>query len=212
MSIEGHLSGGLSGYSVDATSNNALRVTVVPTPGKDIIKGDIQAVRTYIGLLTDSSGSSDMAVDGSSTAVEFKASASTTEIRWISELRLVFNSTSMNIDNIESRRFGAAAAAPGLTNGLLLQSCQGGVCIDIFVSPVQTIADFERYVSTASRGIVCRVDAVAAGTDFFMATIAFQEPVGLYPRTDDYISITVQDDLSAIDLFESQVAGWRQIL
>jgi len=212
MGIDVSIRGGPHGHSLDVLPNNALRVSLTPTPASDVRKADVQNRRAFTALLADSSGSTDLTVDGSSTAVEFTVGSSPTEIRWINEVRLIFHDSQMNITNAESRRFGSAAASPGLPNGLLLQSCQDGDCADLFLSGVQSIGDFQRYAALPSRGIVSDVGAITSSIDFLMIAVCLPVPLGLYPGTIDDLTVTVQDDLSNLTLFEVQASGWREIL
>ena len=128
------------------TNSNALKVTVVSQPvGDRIDGGDFGELTDRIVLyeqLTTESGVSDLDVDGSVTAVDFEIRASNSELKVISEIRLVFNDQQMSIGSSEGARFGTAAAAPGLPNGVDLFSTQAGIETRIFVTPVKQIVEF----------------------------------------------------------------------
>ncbi len=189
----------------------AARVTVAhvdPTPA------EASRVRLFSAFLTTAAGSQDMTVDGSTTAQLFRVTADTAadpKLRAIHSIRLTIHDSQMKIDSNEIRRFGSAAAAPGLTNGLKLSVSQGGTITELFADPVQSVSDFYRYSGgpsvAAAAAIHNVVDGVAAGTDIVYVQIEIPAPVLLYPGSLDYVGITVQDDLTTITLLEAQALG-----
>lgn len=178
----------------------------------DLSSEQVAQRKSFSSQLTDSAGSESLAVDGSTTAVRFSVEAAQDRIIWVHEVRLIIHSTQANITNVEARRFGAAASSPGLTNGFQLIACQRNVETELFLAPVTTIGGFERYAASTGRGIVNNLDAIAAGTDFLMVTVPMIAPIGLFPGSGDLIYIDIQDDLTALALFEVDVFGVQEIV
>jgi len=212
--IEVHLgNGGGSGTLADVTSNGALCTSVVPVPGKDVKASNAQAIKNLSGKFVNASDSASMNVDGSSIAVEFSIGSNTTHIRTIKEVRLLFHSTQMDITSNEARRFGAAAASPGLTNGLTLHTDQTGVTTNIFIDPVQVIGEFYNYAAGGlNTAIINDKDAVAASTDLLLIIIKLAAPVVLMAGSTDKVAVTVQDDLQALAKFEAYYYGTQQVI
>ena len=199
-------------------SGRGVRVTseghVVTTDWQDVAARDAKAsevsrIRQTTGLLTTAAGSSDMTVDGSSTAVEFTLGASSTDLCRISEFRMVFHDSQMVITSNESRRFGSAASSPGLTNGLTLNVEQAGITANLFANPVVAIGNFYRYArSWGGSGIVNDAAAISASVDYLGVTLYLPfAPIVLFPGSQDRIVLTVQDDLTSLTLFEVQYYG-----
>lgn len=179
---------------------------------------EVAQVKVFAAFFTDSAGSQDLTIDGATTPTEFQIRADTAEapqLREVIEVRFVLQATNMNINGIESRRFGPTVA-PGLTNGLRFFAFQNGITTELFTTPVTNIGEFYRYSggdgAAVADGLVNLVDAVAVGTDLLVVQYILPAPVKLYPGSIDCICVMVQDDLSAAGfaLFEVQGTG-RQV-
>ena len=197
---------GLNGASV---VDGALVVTGVL---RATSQAEAQRVKVLTGLLSTPGGVTAMAVDGSTTPVEFSLNATSDTVLRILEMRLVFHATTMDIIGVESRRFGPATAAKTpLPNGLELRVTQEGVTTQLFLTPVKVIGEFYRYSGSASggisSGIVSDKDAVDAGIDLLVVQIVMPTSLALYPGTIDNITLIVNDDLTSLDLFETQFYG-----
>lgn len=209
MGVDSHIVDPVTGTALALTHKGHVQVEIHPPTPEDLTKGEVHQKRSLVSLLATSAGSTDLAVDGSG-GITYKVTATDNALRWIAQVRLVIHSTQANIANVESRRFGAAASSPGLTNGITFTSKQGGTETDFFTTAVKNIGDFERYADPTGRGIVSNVDAVAAGTDLLVVTITLPVPVGLFPGSLDCVCLTINDDLSALDLFEAVAMGWQE--
>lgn len=218
MSVDAKIVGGPTEQAAVVGSDGALRVASLRPPSADRTRLNVEQVKQFVAFLKNSSGSQDMTVDGSSTVAEFYVEAENDRIKWIEELRLVFHDTNMKLDGTESRRFGSAAASPGLTNGLRLRAEQGGVVTDYFADPVQSIGEFYRYSggpgfgSGVGTGIINDVDGIAAGTDLLIIRVGFRASVGLFPGSIDRVLVQVRDDLTSLTLFECQAYGTQELL
>jgi|TARA_R110000787_G_scaffold79047_1_gene172831 hypothetical protein len=159
-------------------------------------------------LLTNS-GSGDMTVDGSSTAVEFTLSAPSRVTYYVDMLVLTIHSTSMDLSRpTDHRVFGAAGLLP---NGLKVTETHGSPIVDveIFPSPVLRLADFFRYSTWSGAGIQMsgHAGAIAAGTDLLSVTISWPDPLLVRANGEDKLTVTVQDDLSGLVLAEAHAVG-----
>jgi len=194
-------------------SNGAVKVSHADVSSFERSISELTRNKVLTELFSDSSGSTDLNVDGSAVTQIFSIDSEVGKIKYICSLRLIFNDTFMKIDNSESRRFGSAATSPGLTNGLTLTVSQGGIITEVFTSPVKAIGDFYRYAGgqgTPSAGIVNDEGSIGPNIDFLMAAIEFPKPVVLPAGVIDNISIKVQDDLTSIDLFEVIASGFQE--
>jgi len=201
------------GESADVR-DNALVVTVKGTTLANMPRSEAERVKLFTALLKTAAGSADLTVDGSSTPVHFDLNAHATDMRTITEVRLVLHSTNMDLDSAQqSRRFGPVTS-PGLPNGLQLLAIQNGTETDAFLTPVQIIGHFWRTAGgpnmPAGAAITNVTDAIASGTDFLMVQMIPSVPIVLYPGSTDKIRLTVQDDLTGLVLFEVQAYGTRE--
>lgn len=218
MSVDAKIIGGPTERAAVVGSDGALRVASLRPPAADRTRLNVEQVKQLVAFLKNSSGSQDMTVDGSTTTQDYYIEAERDRIKWIHEVRLVFHDSQMRIDNNEQRRFGSAAAAPGLTNGLRLRAEQGGVVTDYFTDPLKVTGGFYRYAggpgfgSDIGTGIVNSVDGISAGTDLLVVRIGFGAPVGLYPGSVDRVVVQVRDDLTSLTLFETQAYGAQELL
>jgi len=149
----------------------------------------------------DGSGSTDMAVDGSGTAVSFKVTAQAGEIIRIERIvMLVYDDT----ETFEWAKFGSLAA---LTNGLRLR-LRGGSDIDLHGDArIKTFAD-----------LICRgFDAVNpsfVATDYAVFALDCRKAFGAPLRIDinDSASLEweVKDAMDGLDAFQSYATGFLE--
>ena len=169
-----------------------------------------KSFRQLSKLLTDSS-SADMTVNGSATAVNFVLQPPTGVLFRVHSLILTFHSTSMDLSSaVDQRVFGASGL---LTSGLKVFHTRGQplVDVDVFPTTVKRLVDFYRYSSWSGSGVQVsgHTDGVAAGTDHLVVAISWGEstPLEIRPNSVDALTVRVQDDLSALTLFEAHAIG-----
>lgn len=194
---------------VGATSEHALRVSNITPPGHEIDAKILTRYKILRDFFINSSGSPNLNVNGSVTSVPFNFSSTTGKIRYVTSLRFIFNDGNMDMSTSgQARRFGDAAAAPGLTNGLTMTISQGGIITNVFASTVQNIGDFLNYADD----FVNIIDAISNGVDFLSFDFKFEQPIVLTTDNLDTITITVQDNLTAVDFFQILVRGYQEII
>ena len=195
-----------SGYKAGVTGDHALKVAVLESRAADLPIAVLTLRKQFRGFLTDA-GSTDLNVDGSVTPVEFQVSADVSNTRWITAARILLNGVNMEIDTNDFRRFGAAATAPGLTNGLDFFIEQTGVTTDLTLDAIKKIGDFMDYED----GFENLINSVGTQEDFLSVDFVFDVPVVLPPGSSDRIVMRVNDDLTPIDLFKVLVRGYQEI-
>jgi hypothetical protein len=194
------------------TTDHSLKVTNVDLSVYDLyVSGQLDILtrtKIYSSYLKNSSDSESMNVDGSTTPVEFYIQASASKLISVTNVRFVLNSTQMALSSSEGRRFAAAAASPGLTNGIEFYVEQGGVVTDIFSSPVKQIASFLNY----SDDFYNEAGALGSGMDILITRFDFSSPINIVPGVIDRIVVKISDDLTAIDLFNVAAIGTQQLI
>lgn len=190
------------------SSDHALFVTAIPARAGDLPEGLASASKLYRAYMTNSSGGTGLNVNGSTTAVSFKINAGSDRQISVYQLRVIFNAAQMQIETNEIRRFGPAAAAPGLTNGLIFRTTQSGVVTNIFVEVVKNIGDFLNY----SDSYLNLKDSIANGTDLLIFTFDFVEPIALEAQSTDSLEMVVQDDLTTVELFRVIARGTQELV
>lgn len=146
-------------------------------------------------------GSKSMAVNGSVTPVVFSYSPSATHVHAITELTVVLKDEGTTA----LTNFGALAA---LTNGIKIEVVQN--------SNSSTIATIKDNADLASRftfsqfgnGAVLSILGISTAqgfgnsTNVFIGSLQFPEPIVLDATFSDMVKITVQDNLSAVDVLQ----------
>lgn len=196
-----------SGREAGVTQDRALKVSVVNRTASDATVEELTRVKQLRSFLQNG-GSVDMNVDGSATPVEFIHEADTGIAKWITGVRFLFHSDNMELDTNDFRRFGAAAIAPGLANGLTFFVLQGGTQTSFFPDPVKAVGDFMSYADDYTNFI----NSVGTQTDFLSFDFKFDEPVALPEGSEDKIVVKVEDNLTALDLFKVIVRGYQEVL
>jgi hypothetical protein len=179
-----------------------LSVVVHPHPPKDEAESPLP-VREYFKT---SAGSSDMAVDGSTTAVEFSINSQANFDVYIRTASIVIADASQTL-----QEFGNLNAA--LTNGVKLEWRTSDLGTVVIHDGLKTNFDFIRLALgnpslgdgasafLASNAIPTNIEAYLPVVDFSQV---FGLPWGLRLRagTTDKVVWTVQDNVSAVDQFD----------
>lgn len=190
------------------TKDHALKVSVVEMSVADQSIEDLTVKKQYRAWLSTSAGSEDMNVDASTTPVLFQELAESGKVKWIKSWRLIMHDTYMELNTNDFRRFGTAATAPGLTNGIEFYFVQAGRTIDVFLENVLNIGDFLKYAD----GYTNLVNAVSAQDDYLAFDFEFDEPIVLPAGSNDKIVMSISDDLSSLVYMRAIVRGWQQFV
>lgn len=192
------------------TEDGALLVGQQPRAIRDTPLGQLTRTKVYRAFLTNSAGSSDLTVSGSlATPLEFFVGAQADRSIMVNGVRFVFHGDLMDMTaGSQVRRFGDAAAAPGLANGLLMQALQGGVTTDLFPGAVQSMADFFETTDFYYNFI----NGISSNVDYLAFQFDLPHPVIVPANGTDRFSVYVRDDLTAIDYFVVIVSGTYELL
>lgn len=163
-----------------------------PTLGVLGISGSVTAgegdVTGRIVEFAENGGSSDLRVDGSITPQEFIITASPDKERFFTSLRFEALGNGIQFTNFLSKN-GA------LSNGILITIRSNDS--QVTFPPISATEDFASFFS---RGPSDFDIFDLAGTDYFRATLTFTAPFQIYKQgtfgTDDFIKITIRDNLS----------------
>jgi len=195
--------------TVGVTANNALKVLTIPGSVSNLSSAEVAGLaktKQLASFFLNSSSSKDLNIDGSVSSQEFFVAAESNRAKWFTRVRILLNDTSMEINTNDFRRFGTAAIAPGLTNGLLFYAEQGGITTNFFIDPIRNIGNFLDYADS----FVNLVNSVGTQEDFLSFDYIFETPIVLVPGSQDRIVITVRDDLSSVDLFTVIGRGYQE--
>lgn len=202
------------GSSVKAgvTSAHALKVAIVAMRLETLSPEELAGLagktqlRTYLRLEGEGAGSNDLNVDGSTTPQLFWKGSETNAALFITSARILMNGTNLEINTNDFRRFGDAAVAPGLTDGIEFYFEQSGEQTDLFIEPIQTIGDFLNFADDFTN----LVNSIGSQEDFLSFDFVFDQPVVLTPGSVDRIVMKISDDLTDIDLLKVIVRGWQE--
>lgn len=212
MSIDAIIRDGVgTRFTAQVNSENALKVYQANISLADEAEGGYESLtrkKQYRDWLRTTGGSESMLVDGSSTPVLFEETSQADRVKWIVSWRLVMNSTYMELETNDFRRFGTAAIAPGLTNGVQFYFVQGGRQIEVFLEPVKNVGRFLDYADSYTN----LVNAVSSQGDYLSFDFVFDQPVALPAGSNDKIVFKVSDDLTALDFMQVVVRGWQEFL
>lgn len=212
MSIDAIIRDGVgTRFTAQVNSENALKVYQANISLADEAEGGYESLtrkKQYRDWLRTTGGSESMLVDGSSTPVLFEETSQADRVKWIVSWRLVMNSTYMELETNDFRRFGTAATAPGLTNGVQFYFVQGGRQIEVFLEPVKNVGRFLDYADSYTN----LVNAVSSQGDYLSFDFVFDQPVALPAGSNDKIVFKVSDDLTALDFMQVVVRGWQEFL
>jgi len=190
------------------TKDHALRVTTFDADGFETPDAALTRFKLYRTFLKDSAGSKNLNVNGSVTPVEFTATSEPGKILYVLQARVILNGTYFEMNTNDFRRFGAATAGGGsLTNGITFKAIQGGIETLLFAEPVKQSGDFFNYQDD----FVNLVNAVSAQSDFLSLDFHFGTPIVIPEAVTDKLVMTIQDNLTAIDLFQVLVRGYQEV-
>lgn len=152
--------------------------------------------RLVFAKFTDGGGSSDMAVNGSSTPVVFSISADPTLDAIVREIKFTSFDSGIRVD----RFLGLNSA---LTNGIQVTITTGGISQDFI--PILTTQDFDGHFAY---GDGARFQLISSsGNDSLIAQFSPREPIVLEAGTADNITITIQDNLNQVAFLEAVAFG-----
>ena len=212
MGIKSRIQDG-EGTSVTAgvTSQNALKVAVTERNISSYTPSELIATFTnrkqFRAYFQDENGSRDHCVDGSSTPISFCLQAEQDKVNWVTQCRLILNGTELELGTNDFRRYGAAAIAPGLTNGCEFVIGQGGLETHIFAEPVKAIGDYMSYQNAWENF----VNAISAQSDFLLFDFIFPRPIALVIGVFDQLAFRINDDLTAIDVQYMIASGYQEL-
>ena len=198
--------GGRNGAAV--TQANALLVSVLPPSSRGLPASDVANLRQLREYFTDSSGSNDQAVDGSTTPVEFSVRTEPGVTKWLTGFRLILEGVNLEIATNDFRRYGAAATSPGLTNGIRVETFQSGVTTPITREPVLTIGEYLQWADDFTN----LINSVGSQEDYLHFDFTFDRPVVLAEGSTDALILRVSDDLTAIDKHLAVARGYQETL
>lgn len=198
-----------SARQAEVTVDHALKVAMFETPAADVPIEVLTQFKQFRQYIKNSTGSSNCAVNASLGVPQyFYIGAEPGKTLWVSGIRIVFNGIELDITSLEARKFGSAANAPGLTNGLLLYADQGGVRSDIFLEPLRNIGNFLGYTSD----FVNLLNSISSGVDLLVFGIQFSKPICLPQGSVDQFTLEVRDNISAVQLLNIICEGWQEIV
>ena len=200
--------GGGKRYRLRVMPDGSILTSSSTSSSKGKTATELTFKKQFRGFLVNSAGGDSLAVDGSTTPVEFSLTQQVGKVLFITNIRIVLHSTYMELQTNDFRRFGTAAVAPGLTNGILLYVEQSGVQTNLFIDPIQTIGDFMDYADDFTNF----VNAISSQSDFLSFDFNFDTPVVLVPGSTDKIEMVVRDNLTSIDLFRVIGRGYQEIV
>jgi len=198
-----------TGRRLQVSPDGALRVEILEGAAAELPVEVLTRRKVLRDFLRDQASAIDLAVDGSSTPVEFREEADTERTKWITSARVLFNGANMEMNTNDFRRFGAATASQTpLNNGLEFFVIQGGVQSNFFISPIVRMGDFFDYAD----GYLNIVNAVSAQSDFLYFDFRFEQPVVIPPSTTDRVVMRVSDNLTSIDVFHVIIRGYQELI
>jgi hypothetical protein len=198
-----------SGEVAGVTSFNALKVTTVPLPSGDVPPGVLTSQRFFSEVFSDSTNSTDQRVVGTlASPVLFTLGADEGVTKYVTSFRMIIESPALNLGNTEFNRYGAAAAAPGLTNGILLQVEQGGVTVPINAQPILTMGDYVNW----SQDFTNLLGVASAAADYVNFDFIFPVPIVLPQGTADRLVIQIRDDLTALTSQFTLARGYQEFV
>jgi len=198
-------------HTANVNRDNALKVYMSsPSLQDEASTGYIELTKKkqYRDWLRTSADAYEMNVNGSATPVLFEETAEASKVKWITSWRIILNGTYLELNTNDFRRFGTAATAPGLTNGLQFYFVQGGRNIDVFLEPVKKIGDFLDYADSYTN----LTNAVSSQSDYLSFVFDFDQPVCLPAGSNDKIVMKISDDLTSIELMRVVVRGWQEFI
>jgi len=141
-------------------------------------------------------GSSNLAVNGSTTQVTFQINAHPTKKKIIRDIKFNAFDGGIKVDTFLGQN------SP-LTNGVVVRLSVNGISQDFL--PIKTTQDFDGHFAY---GDGARFDIVtASGNDSMVAVFSPREPIVLSAGSVDKVSIIIRDNLTNISFFECVAFG-----
>lgn len=210
MTVKTEIKDGLgSARTALVTDQNALLVSVLPQSSKGIPSDDLANLRQLREYLVDGGGSNDQRVDGSGTPVEFSVQAAVSVTKWITGIKIVVESTQLDLISNEFRRYGSAGGATGLTNGIEIEAVQSGTVTAITAEPVQSMG---RYLNWAEFDYINLVGVGPGGADYVAWTFNFPRPIVLTEGSSDKLVFRVNDDLTSLTTHFTIARGYQEFV
>jgi hypothetical protein len=210
MSVKSEIVDGLgTGVTANVTPQNALLVSVLPQSSKGIPPNDLSNLRQLREYLVDSGGSNDQRVDGSTTPVEFTVSAAASITKWVTGIKIVVESTQLDLVSNEFRRYGSAGGATGLTNGIEIEAVQSGTVTSITAEPVRNMG---RYLNWAENNYINLVGVGPGGADYVNWEFTFTQPIVLTEGSSDKVVFRVNDDLTSLTTHFTIARGYQEFV
>lgn len=207
MPVKIHIEDPHVGNAARVTDDNSLFVSLMPAHAHEL--GDaLLRQKVYRAFLTNTADSSALNVDGSTTTQKFAVRSEVGKTKFVTHLRIHLEDEQMDLSTSEFRRFGGAAGAPGLTNGLLLYAVQGGTTTQLWPTAVKNIGDF---LDTAN-DYVNLINAISAGVDYLSIDFHLPIPVPLTEGSGDSLTCEIRDNLSTVNLFNIIVDGYQEVV
>lgn len=192
-----------------SSSTNALLVQQLPESGRGVPANDLSSLRQLRNFFTDSSGSADQNVDGSTTPVDFNILAEPNTTKWVVGFRLILEGSNLEISTNDFRRYGnATTAGTALTNGVEIEANQGGVVTSIAAAPVGTIGAYLQWADD----FLNLINSVGTQEDYLHFDFTFDRPVVLTEGTLDSLTIRINDDLTSIDKQIAIARGYQEFV
>lgn len=163
----------------------------------------IPKVSMFRTWFTDSSGSHNINVDGSTTPVAFSFDADAYVDFQVNEVHIILQGEGM-VGNTSYKNFGNGHIN-GLTNGILFQITLSGVTFDWFLHPIKKLGQFFHYQDDWQE-----VESMVT-TEIDMFSSFYMQDILLRAGTTDKIEIIIQDDLSNFNDAEIMVTGHKDV-
>lgn len=196
-----------SGRHVEVTENFALKVQTISETSRGTSPADIANLRLLREYLTSSGGAIEMNVNGSVTPVEYRITSVAGKTRWITGMRFLLEDTSMELNTADFRRFGTATLSGiGLTNGVQVETFQGGETTSIANEPIKFLGDFLKYADE----FLNFVNAVGSQDDYVSFDFELDKPVVLAAGGGDAVIVRIRDNLTALNSFRCIVRGYQE--
>jgi hypothetical protein len=185
---------------VAGTDGTNARVLKTNTSGVLSVTLAVNANGLFTSKLKDGSSNTNMNVDGSGTAVDYKVSAHATLDYYLQELKILLLP---NVLRMDGGSFGSLSGP--LTNGCELSFTSNSVKTTL--SLLKKTEDL-----ALLPGGVVTIETALTSNDLLVVSLSFGGAVRLYAGTSDNIQIKIQDDLTgagpnSIVTFEAEVSA-----
>lgn len=190
------IEGGTDGSSI-GNEGDRLKVNI------DAIAGGNEAIIpadeiNYFTEFVRNGGSRELAVDGSSTPVEFTAGPSGSEKWYLTELVIMIQDGG----NLDATDYGSLVS---LTNGLLIEHSLDST--DYSITNLQQNLDIG--MTFSSQALEGSSQGFLNDANLFIGAFRIEPEITLDAANSDVLKATVRDDLSALTLHRLGYRAWR---